>query len=384
MTGAGAGQAGHKSPQATMDYLKRALHDLWSFGSNALVGWTPSRRGMEIISVPMVRLYRDGHLHRRVFTGDRFMGQATFREVTRALGVEPMELYLEHPVEEAPDAIGTRAVERIFAQFAVTQTRQRGVFLVDAVGFSLFSPEEQASQLAALEFALNIADETAQRHGIPTTLARSTTGDGFYVWNEDKGPEADMCLLCVFVLTLTYLSALRRAMGDASYVPQIRSCYGVGSHYSYHHSDNSQRGGMDYIVGDVTISLARLIDKAKPGQILVSEFAREIDGTDTTMRTPEFLAAANEMLGGLGGAESMGLRLKEVSIALTGARQTDAGPRIQRLRVSDKHGLAHYCYNARITVVPESGEGLECGLRHEDLPGAAAPASPANGSNART
>ena len=125
----------------------------------------------------------------------------------------------------------------------------------------------------------------------------------------------------------------------------------------------------------------RLIDKAKPGQILIAEFVREIDDTDKTMRTPEFLAAANRMLGGLAGTESMGLRLKEVVIALTGTQQTDAGARLQRLRVSDKHGLAHYCYNARVTVVPESGEGLACGLRHEELPGAASTASPANGSN---
>ncbi|NKB56168.1 MAG: hypothetical protein GKS00_07510 [Alphaproteobacteria bacterium] len=355
--------------QRNLKYLNDALFGLWSYGSNALVGWTPSPRGLEIISVPMVRLYRDGNAHRRVFIGDRIMGKATFHDVARALTVEPMELRLEHPIGDRPNEINAAAVDRLFSQFAVTKTRQRGVFLIDAVGFSLFSPEEQASQLAALEFALNIADETARRCSVIVAMARSTTGDGFYVWNEEKGPEADLRLLCVFVLTMTYLSALRRAMGDVSYVPKIRSCYGVGSHYSYHHSENSRRGGLDYIVGDVTISLARLIDKAKPGQILISEFSRKIDDTGQVLKTPEFLSAAVTMMDGFRELEIMGSRIRQASIYLTGPRQPDSEKRIQRLKVTDKHGLAHYCYNAKVSVVPEDEEPIQSGLEHDELRG---------------
>ncbi len=356
-----------RATHSTLTYLSNALFGLWSFGSNALVGWTPSRRGMEIISIPMVRLYREGNVHRRVFSGDRVMGQTTFRAVAQALEVQPMELYLEQPIADGPDAASVEEVDSIFSQFAVTKTGQRGVFLIDVVGFSLFTPEEQASQLAALEFALNIADETARRQNIPLALARSTTGDGFYVWNEDKGPEADLRLFCVFALTLTYLSALRHTMGDVSYVPKIRSCFGVGSHYSYHHSENHQRGGLDYIVGDITISLARLIDKAKADQILIAEFSRDIDGSDQILRTPAFIDAAVAMLDELHEIEILGSKIKEVSINLTGPRKADSEFRIQRLKVTDKHGLPHYCYNAKVTVVPVSGTSLRSGLQHEVL-----------------
>ncbi len=355
------------STHATLNYLNNALLGLWSYGSNALIGWTPSPRGMEVLSIPMVRLYRDGNVHRRVFSGDRIMGQATFNAVAKALEVQPMELYLERPIGTEPDSVSVASVDRIFSQFAVTKTGQRAVFLIDAVGFSLFSPEEQASQLAALEFALNIADETARRQNIPLTLARSTTGDGFYVWNEEKGPEADLRLFCVFTLTLTYLSALRRAMGEVSYVPKIRSCFGIGSHYSYHHSETNQRGGLDYIVGDVTISLARLIDKAKPDQVLVADFGREIDNSDQIMRTPAFLDAAVAMLNDCHEIEIMGSKVKQVSVNLTGPNQAGSGTRIQRLKVTDKHGLSHYCYNANFNVVPIAGAPLQSGLRHEEL-----------------
>lgn len=350
---------------AALRHLDEVLTGLWGFGSNALVGWTPSRRGMEVISIPMVRLYQSSDLHRRVFAGDRVMGNATFHKVAAALDVQPVELYLKYPVSDAGEGLTIEQVDAVFSRFAVTKTRQRGVFLFDIVSFSLYSPEEQASQLAALEFALNIADETARRRGVPVDLARSTTGDGFYVWNREKGLEADRRLFCVFVLALVYLAALRRAMGDVSYFPEIRCCFGIGSHYSYHDADH--RRDADYIVGDVTISLARLIGKARTGQILISRFDRQLDDSDDTIGTRGFVASAVSLLDGFRDIPVAGALVEKVSVYLTGPRHDDDSYRIQRLRVTDKHGLAHFCYNARVDIDTDSGEPLHCGLPHEEL-----------------
>ncbi len=350
---------------ATLRVLDNVLTGLWGFGSNALVGWTPSPRGLEVISVPMARLYQAGGAHRRIFAGDRLMGNATFRAVAHALEVEAVELSLRHPVGDGPDALDIAVVGRLFSRFAVTKTGQRGVFLIDIVGFSLYSPEEQASQLAALEFALNIADETARRRGMVVELARSTTGDGFYVWNREKGLDADQRLFCVFVLALVYLAALTQAMGPVSYVPEIRCCFGVGSHYSYHDSDH--RRDADYIVGDVTISLARLIGKALPRQILIAQFARQYEESEQTLSTTEFLDAAMAMLKGFRDIQILGAHVEKVSVYLTGPRREDNAYRIQRLRVTDKHGLMHYCYNAKINIAAGEDLKIQCGLQHDEL-----------------
>jgi class 3 adenylate cyclase len=360
------GEAGYSGENtAALAHLDDVLSGLWGFGSNALVGWTPSPRGMEVISVPMVRLYRSGEGHRRIFSGDRIMGRATFRAVAAALDVEPVELFLHRPVSDDASGLSVADVDAVFSKFAVTKTRQRGVFLLDIVGFSLYSPEEQASQLAALEFALNIANETARRQGTTVDLARSTTGDGFYVWNREKGLDADLQLFCVFALSLVYLATLRQAMGNVSYVPEIRCCFGIGSHYSYNDADH--RRDADYIVGDVTISLARLIGKARAGQILISRFARQFEDGTETLGTRDFIMRAVTMFERFRDIRIAGAPLEKVSIYLTGPRQDDSTFRIQRLRVTDKHGLSHHCYNAKVNVMTVGGQLIYCGLQHDDL-----------------
>lgn len=365
MTATDADAGSHGDNAAALAHLNNVLTGLWGFGSNALVGWTPSRRGMEVISVPMVRLYRAGNAHRRIFSGDRVMGQLTFRAVATALDVEPVELFLRHPVSDDGDGLSVAEVDALFSRYAVTKTHQRGVFLVDIVGFSLFSPEDQASQLAALEFALNIAEETARRRGAAVDLARSTTGDGFYVWNREKGLDADRRLFCVFVLALVYLAALRRAMGEVSFIPEIRCCFGVGSHYSYH--DSSHHRDSEYIVGDITISLARLIDKARPGQIMIARFARQVEDSDETMGTRDFIASAVSLLDDFRDIQVAEALVEKVSVSLTGPQQDDSTYRIQRLRVTDKHGLPHLCYNAKVNIVTAGGPPFQCGLQHEEL-----------------
>ncbi len=53
----------------------RSLHELffrlWRFGSNALVGWTATPVGIEILTIPKIRLFAVQQPHRRVFSGGR-------------------------------------------------------------------------------------------------------------------------------------------------------------------------------------------------------------------------------------------------------------------------------------------------------------------------
>ncbi len=349
----------------------RSLHELffrlWRFGSNALVGWTATPVGIEILTIPKIRLFAAQQPHRRVFSGDRLMGAQTFCDVAESLGLQPIELRLDYRIGEGAGEIPPASVERVFSSFAITRTESRALFLLDIVGFSKFKPEEQASQLATMEFALNIAAETARGHGVPIDMARSTTGDGYYVWNKHKGSDADVHLGVGLVLYLAFSAALARVVQMQSAIPTIRACLGVGSHYSYHHPEPGGPTGVEYIVGDVTISAARLIGGARPGQILIGDFHRIKDDSDRQIDVPAFLNEVGERLARIGNVAVFGSRLARFSLYPTGPRQTDGGYRAQRLRLVDKHGFEHFFFNAKVNVFPETGEPYYCGLRHEDL-----------------
>lgn len=54
---------------------------------------------------------------------------------------------------------------------------------------------------------------------------------------------------------------------------------------------------------------------------------------------------------------------------LTGPKRQDGKYINQRMRVVDKHGYEHICYNAKINVFVDGAEPYYAGLRHIDLAG---------------
>lgn len=351
---------------ASLRALHGALYDLWQLGGVALVAWRPTRDGLEVLSVPKIRLFNAKDLPRRVFAGDRLMGRQTFTEIAAALGIQSTELRALQPIGDQPGALPTAAVETVFAQFAVTKTDHRAVILIDIVGFSRFSPEEQACQLATLEFALNIAAEAAREQGLELELGKSTTGDGFYVWNRCKGFAADVNLLAALVLFLTYLSLLRRRVKIAAAVPTIRTAVSIGSHYSYRQPDREGRRDAEYIVGDVTISLARLMVQAAAEQIVIGEFQRPNDQTGETLSSDRFVQAVADRVAEMKELSILGNPLQRLAFYLTGPKLADGSFGIQKLRIVDKHGFEHTGYNGKINVFLQSGETFYCGLQHGD------------------
>lgn len=354
---------------ASLRALHRALFDLWQFGGNALVAWMPSRSGIEVLTVPKIRLFNAKDLPRRVFAGDRMMGQQTFNELARALGVQSLELRLPQPIDDGTYGVPAAAIEPVFSRFAVTKTAHHAVVLLDIVGFSRFSPEEQACQLATLEFALNIAVEAAREQGIAVDASRSTTGDGFYVWNRDKGLEADVNLAAALVMFLTYHSVLRNRVKMASAVPTLRVALSIGSHYNYRQPDREGTRETEYIVGDVTIALARLMQHIAAEQIVIGEFQRPDDATGEILSADRFVQLVARRLAEIKGISVLGNPLQRFSLYLTGPRLADGTFGIQKIRIVDKHGFEHFGYNGKVNVFLESGETFYCGLQHDDLAG---------------
>ena len=362
----GAGAAEGQST-ASLRALHGALYDLWQLGGSALVGWRPTRDGLEVLTAPKIRLFNAKDLPRRVFAGDRLMGRQTFTEVAAALGSQSTELRTPQPIGEEPGALPLAAVEATFSQFAVMKTDHHAVILLDIVGFSRFSPEEQACQLATLEFALNIAAQAASEQGVELELRRSTTGDGFYVWNRFKGFAADVNLVTTLVLFLTYHSLLRQRVKIAAAVPTIRTAVSIGSHYSYRQPDREgRREAPEYIVGDVTILLARLMAQAAAEQIIIGDFQRPNDQIGQTLSVDQFVQVVAKRVEDLKDLSILGHSLQRLAFYLTGPKQADGSFGIQKLHIVDKHGFEHVGYNGKINIFLQSGETFYCGLQHGD------------------
>ncbi|MBM3535289.1 MAG: hypothetical protein FJX60_19900 [Alphaproteobacteria bacterium] len=345
--------------------LRATMRAVWRLGSVVLVGWTSTGNGIEVLAVPVTRFFEQLHRHRRLMIGDRRMGRRTFDDVARKLDMEPVEIRTSVPVGDQPGEIPLKDVEAAVTQFSMQHTDQRAVFLVDIVGFSLLAPEQQALQLTTLEFAFNLAVATAREQMRAPQLLRSTTGDGFYAWSSEKGPEADLSVLAIVVMTLTYLGCLRR-LPESVGVPTVRCCFGIGSHYTYRQPGFDGISDIEFIVGQVTIQLARLIGVARPGQVLVGDFLRREADSSEALDAVAFLARASERVGWLRGLPLPGSRVERVSLYLTGARAHD-GFDVDALVVVDKHGLSHRCFNMKVNVFLSDGDPFYCGLTHEEL-----------------
>ena len=356
-------------PVADTDFLQRlnrAFYGLWNLGAKGLVGWTPAAGGIQVLAVPITTLFRAAGAHPRVFVDRRRMGVQTFASVAAQFGITPVEIPLPDPAARAPGLPLEALIERVFAQYAVTTTHQRAVLLIGIDEFSLFSPEQQAAQLTMLEFALNIAEEQVRLKGVPIDLGRSTTGDGFYLWNRNKGFEADLALFAVFMLALAVHASMQQ-QDRYSYVPAIRSCFGLGSHYGYAHPNPREPSAHDYIVGDVTIRLARLIEKTRRNQIVFAEFTRQLDDK-ATVNTSGFLHHAAGIVEMLRGRPLGDSAIERISTYLTGPKTGDGDFQVTRLTITDKHGVDPFAYNAKVNVFLEDGAPIYLGLQDRDVP----------------
>jgi hypothetical protein len=359
--------AGHKEP--LREKINDLFFELWSFGSNALVSWSANRHGIEVLSIPKVRLFTLKEPHDRVFSGPRRLDATQLREVAKSLEVQPVEIRLDFAIGDEKIGLGHDDVEAIFLKFATIKTAHRAVALLDVVGFSKHTPEAQASQLSTLEFALNIAEESCRQKLLPIEMKRSTTGDGFYIWNSKTGPDADIALFVLLAMFMTYYNALKRGIREKDATPELRAAAAIGSHYTFYNPRRKSFDSEEYIVGDVTISAARIIDKTKPNQIVVGAFSRPGHDGKLVYSPEHIIALAAREMEKFQKMPLFGNPVDRFAFYLTGPKRQDGKFANQRMRIVDKHGFEHICYNAKINVFVKGADPYYTGLRHIDLAG---------------
>ena len=182
----------------------------------------------------------------------------------------------------------------------------------------------------------------------------------------------------MFMLLVVADNAVAQAASKGNTVPAIRTGYHIGGHYELYQAEGVNPSVFSYIVGDVTIELARMLDLAQANQLLIGEFHCEQAGwgsdavkSITAVSATSFVNACNRVLPALHGIPLSGKNINAMSCHLTEAMGQDGQSRPRRFRIVDKHGLSHFAYNLQIEIDLE-GRNLSLGLGDHQLPHRAA------------
>ncbi|MEE4162528.1 MAG: hypothetical protein V2I25_08465 [Woeseiaceae bacterium] len=365
--------------------LERALHTHWALGQNNILSWAPLDEGILALVVPHYAIAEytspqsGGNTPRvsprfitELISGNRQLTFVQMQKVARLLDVQPVYIPLRESLSGSE--IETQIIEKMIRRYGINYIGSRAVTLFDIVGFSLLTPFEQMTQLNSLSYSLNSAHAKMLEQDVSINFARSSSGDGFYIWNRDQGLEANVNLYHFMHIVLAD-NALARSKSTTNSVPRLRACFHVGSCYEFHQAEGLNPTMHDYIVGDVTIELARMIDAALPGQILVGDFLADIaiepqghEETQAHLDAITFLKRAQGNLAKLAGLELSGERVSAIKCYLTGEPLGGGQFNIRRLHIKDKHGLSRVAYNAKVNIYRDTAQPILLGIEDRKLP----------------
>ncbi len=361
--------------------LDQALYALWNLGENLVIGWTLRPRGLALLVArhALVTEYvqaapdADEALRRAealeaLLAIEGPLDGESFDRAASALDLQPLAISLPF---EPGQGVGLEAMAAIVARYGIRLVEDRAVILLDAVGFSLLTPLQQVVQLNSLSCSVNSAYATLAGREININFARTTTGDGFYIWNRARGVEANVELYQLMQFILADNALAREQARSEQTVPRLRACFHVGSHYEFYQSEGLNPTAFSYLVGQVTIELARMIEQALPGQILVGRFATPMHDVSRQMRSTidslGFVARTRQPLKRLDGVTLAGSHVHSIQCYLTGRRGSEGSFGISEFEIEDKHHLHHRVYNAKVNIHRTPGEPIFLGLRDEDL-----------------
>ena len=363
--------------------LEKTLRKQWRLGQNIVLCWSSDERGLLVILVPHYFLGNycavtsagkadDNEVFvRDLISGQRRKSREELFAVAERLDISPTFIKLSSELAEDEKVLD--AVEELIRRYGLSFVETRAVLLFDIASFSLFTPFEQASQLNSLSYSLNSAYNKLQARGIEINFARTTTGDGYYVWNRDLGPFSCQDLF-LFMLLVVADNATARAASRGNTVPVIRTAFHIGSHYELYQAEGVNPTVFSYIVGDVTIELARMVDLAQPHQVLIGDFectlpSRERGGAPLPIKVDSsaYVRSCDRELERLIGTPLSGKPIRTMACYLTSTQSGgDSEPR--RFRITDKHGLTRYAYNLQVDIDLD-GQTLALGLDPSELPG---------------
>jgi hypothetical protein len=375
-------------------HLDRILKQHWNLGKQILLCWTVTERGVQLLAAPHFFLGNftasltdcapvdrldalNGRFIRNLIAGPRYMPPSEFRGAASRLELTPLQIDLPIPLVMRPAIVN--AIDRMIKRYSLSYVKSRAVLLFDIVNFSLVTPFEQTSQLNSLSYSLNAAHNKLRQKNIEINFSRTTTGDGYYVWHQDDSSRANLELFQFMLLVLAdnaiAQQAAKAGRGMGQIVPKIRTGFHIGSHFEFYQVEGLNPGMNSYIVGDVTIELARMLDRAESGQVFIGDFNTQVPTSDRESAyliaadTERFVERANRQLLQLEGVRLSGKEVTTMHSFLTGVNGASGGRSIRRYQITDKHGGSRSAYNLRVNIrLKGHRTPIILGLQHNDLP----------------
>jgi hypothetical protein len=375
-----AGGGGADLPAQTREdlaALDQRLFEIWNLGDNVLLGWTYAGGKLLFLSVrhyaipESVHAGIDGsgsapHAQRfinEVLSGQKFLDPDKFQLVCRALNGVAEAVPVAFPIENGQIAA---LISDMVRCYGVSLVRNRAVVLLDAVEFSLQTPLDQMAMLNSLAYSVNSAYAQLLSKDIRIDFARTTTGDGFYIWNRatTDGANAELYKMMMMILAD---NAVAQRKAHSPWVPKLRAAFHIGEHYEFHQVEGLNPTNFSYIVGQVTVDLARMLDSALPGQILLGDFAAQASGCPMPQDAPDFVENTAATLDQLNGLAISGGRVENIRCYLTGRSLGGGQYVVNRYHLRDKHGIQRTVFNAKISIHRDNAEPIFLGVSSGDL-----------------
>ncbi len=342
-----------------------------NLGTSIIVAWRPLAFGILLFQIPIYEIATRSALLLERLSADNHHISDEEIEALENSGCITTEITL--PFEVPVDECFSQFVEDSIQPYVVQWSSCRGVVLFDIVAFSKYAAFEQMAQIRVLSNFIDLAAQRCRTLGHDIKVSKSTTGDGFYVWNEVEGVEGDIALYLSTMLTLAYYYGARQSNLTRGF-PLLRCCINFGSHFEYRGAVEKDSNCGDYIVGDVTIGLARMMSAARPSQLLVGVHSRDISGTNfgehlgrDTMDTTSLIDIGRLCMKNLIGISLPGGKIARADAYLTGSKISDREFTIKKYSVADKHGMTHHCYNANFNLEVSGSKTINVGLKNDDL-----------------
>ena len=367
--------------RAELIRLDEELCRIWNLGDNVLLGWTSVDGKLLVLSVRHYTIAEsvhaagaDGSVNRDatqfingVLAGPKYLAPEEFKRISQAFDCRPEVVQVALRTDSERIAA---VISDIVRCYGVSLVRNRAVVLLDAVEFSLQSPFDQMAMLNSLSYSVNSAYGQLLSKDMKIDFARTTTGDGFYIWNRATTPEANTVLYRLMMMILAD-NAVAQRKARSPWVPKLRAAFHVGEHYEFQQVEGINPTNFSYIVGQVTVDLARMLERALPGQILLGDFEFQFGGNaiERSMRfdTLDFVENTAATLDQLNGLDISGGRVDNIRCYLTGRSLGNGQYLVSRFHIRDKHGATRTVYNAKINILRDKAEPIYLGIPSGDL-----------------
>jgi len=349
--------------------LDDILHEHWNLGRNLIQLWAKDSKGMFLLVIPHYRLEEFAaaeHLIDEVLMGSKQTTLENLKAAAKIFKTDVIRIKLPFTPGEG---LSEEMISALLQRFSISLIKDRAVALFDIAGFSLLSPLEQVTQLNSLSYSVNSAHNKLMKRSINIHFSRSSTGDGFYIWNRARGRKANIDLFDLLQLILADNSiAQRKANGKT--VPVLKTCFNIGTHYEYHQAIGLNPSTISYIVGDVSIELARMIEQCQPNQILIRDFDVIMNDAEhpqeIKMNTIDFIKQVQNSEIQLQDVVLSGEKVESIDCYLTGSAGNENSA-TRKYHISDKHSLIRSVYNVQVDISLFNAATVSLGLPPSEL-----------------